>query len=170
MILSSKKNTVIRILFFAYLLFLCWAILWKFGMPHIGDGSERVINLIPFTYNTMPEMRFNLLVFIPFGLYISALTRKSFAIAARNALIILLSSFSLEALQYIMAIGRSDMADLILNTLGGVCGILLFFITAKLFGRNADTAMLVVCVIITLCELAVSCFVLFRTLMPRAPM
>ena len=155
-----KKNGLIRALFLIYLLFLVWAVLWKYNMPFMGDGTLRSINLTPFHGNTMPEMRFNILIFVPFGLYISILAPKCTLI--KRVLMTLLASALLEALQYVLAIGHSDVTDLMLNTLGGIAGIAVFSVLSKLFGRNARAALLTVCVAITALELVVAgFFVLF---------
>lgn len=152
----AKKNGLIRALFIIYLLFLVWSVLWKFNVPYIGDGALRLINLTPFSGNSNPEMRFNILIFVPFGLHISILApdRALF----KRAFVMLLASALFEALQYILAIGHSDVTDLILNTLGGIVGMAVFSILTQLFGKNARRALLVVCVAVTLFQLAVAVF------------
>lgn len=120
----AKKDGLIRVLFLIYLLFLVWAVLWKFNAPYIGGGALRLINLTPFSGNSVPEMRFNILIFVPFGFYISALAPK--CAFTKRVLISLLASALLEVFQYIFAIGRSDVTDLILNTVGGAAGIAVF--------------------------------------------
>lgn len=156
----AKKDGLIRVLFLIYLLFLVWAVLWKFNVPYIGDGTLRLINPTSFYGNSIPEMRFNILIFVPFGFYISTLAPK--CAFTKRVLMTLLASALLEAFQYILAIGRSDVTDLILNTLGGIAGIAVFSVLSKLFGRNTHSALLVVCIIITALVLAVAgFFVLF---------
>ncbi len=166
MVSSSKEKTsikgdgLIRVLFLIYMLFLVWAVLWKFNVPYIGDGTLRLINLSPFDGNSFPEMRFNILIFVPFGFYISVLAPKGAFI--KQVLMTLLASALLEASQYILAIGRSDVTDLILNTLGGIAGIAVIFVLSKLFGKNTHRTLVVVCVVITALVLAVAgFFVLF---------
>ena len=41
-----------------------------------------------------------------------------------------------EVLQYAFAIGGSDITDLIGNTLGGIIGMILFFILIRMFGKD----------------------------------
>jgi glycopeptide antibiotics resistance protein len=156
----TRPSGLTIMLFVVYLIILIWAILWKFEVPYIGDGSLRVINLVPYSANTIPELRLNILIFIPFGLYISMLATKSGII--KRILIILLTSALLETLQYVLAIGHTDITDLINNTLGGIIGIIIFYIVSKLFGRYANKVLLVVCAIATIAVLAVAVyFVLF---------
>ena len=46
-------------------------------------------------------------------------------------------SLCFEVLQWIFALGASDITDLITNTIGGILGVVLFFILGKLFkGRE----------------------------------
>ena len=151
---TDKKNIKERLIFgmsIAYLLFLVWAILWKCGTPFIGDGALRAINLLPFNGNTQWEMQFNLAVFVPFGFFLSAIKPKWTKIWI--ILTTLFASFVLEIVQYILAIGRSDVTDLFLNTLGGVMGIGAFYALKGLLGRRERKATLVICILLTLLEL-----------------
>jgi glycopeptide antibiotics resistance protein len=147
----EKKNSLDRFISgmgIAYLLFLTWAILWKCGALFIGDGAERTINLLPFNNNTTWEMQFNIAVFIPFGFYLSAYKQKMKFVML--IVVTLFVSFALEAVQFALAIGRSDITDLLLNTLGGMIGIAGFSILSRLFGKNGRKATFIVCVLLTL--------------------
>lgn len=151
---TGEKNIKERLIYgmgTAYLLFLVWGILWKCGIPYIGDGSLRVINLLPFNGNTRWEMQFNLAVFMPFGFFLSAVKPKR--TKAWLILITLLASFVLEIVQYILAVGRSDVTDILLNTLGGAVGIGTFYALKRLFGRHEPKATLAICILVTLLEL-----------------
>lgn len=69
----------------------------------------------------------NVVVFIPFGMFLPCLFPR-----CRNILLTMLFSleFSLavEITQLISRVGRFDVDDLLLNTIGGSVGCLLFFI------------------------------------------
>jgi glycopeptide antibiotics resistance protein len=134
-------------MFALYALFLAWAILWKCTAPYIGDDSYRAINLVPFDSNTRWEMEFNLVVFVSFGFLISAVAEKRGIIKLIG--VTLLVSLALEAAQFGLAVGKSDVTDLILNTAGGAVGIAAFWILRKLFGRYADKVILTACIAIT---------------------
>jgi glycopeptide antibiotics resistance protein len=134
-------------MFALYALFLVWAILWKCGAPYIGDGSYRAISLVPFSGNTRWEMEFNLAVFVPFGFLLSAVAEKRGIIKLIG--VTLLASLALEVAQYILAVGRSDVTDLLLNTVGGAVGIAACWILQKLFGRYADKVVLAAGIVIT---------------------
>ncbi|MEA4870487.1 MAG: VanZ family protein [Christensenella sp.] len=155
---THKGNGVVKILFLIYLLFLIWAILWKLGVPYIGDGVLRSINLIPFNDHSFPEMRFNVLVFLPLGFYLSALAPRIMVV--RNLLILVTASALLELAQYVLAIGYSDITDLMLNTLGGAIGIVLFSIFSRLFGKNMNRAVMAFGIVITLTVITTAGFFL----------
>ena len=102
-------------------------------IPHL-----RGINLIPYAASVVvngkvqiSEIIENMLVFLPFGLCISAFYQDS---EIQNR-ILLASGLSLffEVTQYIFAIGASDITDVIDNTLGAVIGILLYLGMKKIW-------------------------------------
>ncbi|MFI3614258.1 VanZ family protein [Streptococcus uberis] len=140
--LKSKKLTII--LFYLYLFLLSWCILFKFEtqLEFIKFfQQERVINWLPFTQPVIvngdivfAEMGFNLLFFIPFGVCLPIIT-PNWTYKKIVALGLLLSLFY-ETLQFILAIGMSDITDLLFNTLGVCCGILLYQLINKLFKNN----------------------------------
>ncbi|MDR0840862.1 MAG: VanZ family protein [Christensenellaceae bacterium] len=151
---EAKNDIITRLIFgmgIGYLLFLIWAILWKCGLPFWGDGTLRALNLLPLNGNARWELQFNIAVFVPLGFYISAI-KPNWPLLKR-VLAALLTSFLLEAVQFALAIGRSDITDLLMNTLGGIVGITAFCALAKLLGKHARKAIFVVCVLLTLLTL-----------------
>jgi glycopeptide antibiotics resistance protein len=143
----------VRILFGIYLLFLAWAILGKFNVPVLDWSAVRAVNFIPFNGNNFHEMAFNTLCFGPFGLFLSILAPRS-RILFRCAMFTLVS-IAFEALQYALALGIIDVTDVILNTAGGILGILLYRILCAISGKNRRRAVLTtVCILITITELA----------------
>jgi glycopeptide antibiotics resistance protein len=152
--MTKPKNVIDRAILgmgTAYAVFLVWAILWKCGAPFIGDGSERAINLLPFNGNTRWELEFNIAVFMPFGFYLAAAIRKLTAV--KQILTTLLVSFLFEAVQFALAVGRSDVTDLLTNTLGGIVGVAGCYLLSKLFGRHGQKAVFAVCILLTLLEI-----------------
>ncbi|MDL2259139.1 VanZ family protein, partial [Eubacteriales bacterium OttesenSCG-928-K08] len=134
-------------------------ILWKCGMPFVGDGSQRVIQLIPFRGNTGWEMQFNVLLFVPFGFLLSALMQKDFP---RQLLAVVSVSLLMEIAQYAFAVGRSDITDILLNTLGGIIGIGVYYLTAKLFSKHRRILIVIASVFIAVLEVYMSVsFILF---------
>ncbi len=135
---DRRKWTVI--LFLIYLLVLSWAIMLKMqvDLSLLKDMDLRNINLIPFGDPLIvngrvrvSEMIVNLVAFVPFGGYLSMLSGKWTFV--QKVLPIFAVSLLYEVLQYIFAIGTSDITDLIVNTMGGVIGIGVFAILEKLF-------------------------------------
>lgn len=130
---STKQKRISYITFSAYLILLIWLVLFKFATSFSEIPSMRSINLIPFYYNQgtntqMREVLYNIVVFVPLGVYVQ-IFKEEWKIA-KKCMVVFLTSFLFEVLQFIFAIGASDVTDLIGNTLGGIVGIL-FCITLK---------------------------------------
>lgn len=93
----------------------------------------RSLNLIPFidaSFGISGETISNFVVFIPLGLLLSVnLKQTSFW---RKLSFVLISSVTAEAIQYMLAIGTSDITDVIMNTLGGSVGLALYGLGNKL--------------------------------------
>lgn len=139
---SEKRHTLTFVLLAIYLLALTWLILFKlqFSIPDMDEG--RIINLIPllgsFDDNGIirfSEIRVNILAFIPLGIYICMLkapwsfVKKLFAIVGLT--------FAFEIIQFIFAIGRADITDVLSNTLGGIVGIGIYTLLSRgLKGRT----------------------------------
>lgn len=129
-------------LFIIYLLALAWLILFKlqFSVPAAEEG--RVANLIPllgsFDGNGVirfSEIRVNILAFIPLGIYLCMLkSRRPFA---GKAFVIVGLTLAFEITQFVFAIGRADITDVLGNTLGGIIGICVYTLLFKtLKGRT----------------------------------
>ena len=118
---------MIRISFVLYIFLLTWIIVFKFRIDIRNLRYLRTINLIPFKENALKEILINIFLFIPYGMYLRELTKKK----SLTVGIIILTSFIFEVLQYILHIGISDITDVMMNTLGGMVGILLISILEK---------------------------------------
>ena len=119
-----------------YLLALTWLILFKLQFSIPAMRGERVINLIPFLGSfgdsgmiRFSEIRNNILVFIPFGIYLCMLKTPGYFV--KNLLSIAGLAFAFEIIQFIFAIGRADITDVLSNTLGGIIGIGIYTLLAK---------------------------------------
>ena len=133
---EKRVQIVSYIVFGIYLLFLVWLILFKLADCADKIPSMRGINLIPFHYDRFSGTRFhftevmeNVLVFIPAGFYFTAFRRQRIASG-----ILACASLSLvfEVVQWIFALGASDITDLLTNTVGGAAGAALFLLTKKI--------------------------------------
>jgi glycopeptide antibiotics resistance protein len=154
---SKPPGVLAIILFVVYALLLVGVILFKFPFNYELTSNGRELNLIPFG-GSFADHRFgasevveNVLVFVPLGLYLSMVARWSLG---RNVLTILATSVALEAIQYAFAIGRSDITDVLENTVGGMLGIGIYVLANKALRHHADRVLTIVALIVTVVALA----------------
>jgi glycopeptide antibiotics resistance protein len=133
---ESKHLTLA--LFAVYAAALVWIIVFKFGIEITYTEQRDEFNLIPYQRPLVlngkvsyGEILLNVLIFIPFGLYLATLFEK-WGFSKALALFIL-SSFILEATQYILGIGAFDVTDIINNSLGGIIGWTIYKGTVSVF-------------------------------------
>ena len=123
---------------FLYGVFICYIFLLLkiLVLSRISHSEQRSINLIPFysikeyifsNSATIKSFAFgnvvgNIVIFVPLGAYLSLFKKDKRVI--RSLLLIFIVSLFVEIIQGILAIGASDIDDIILNCLGGLIGIL----------------------------------------------
>ncbi len=141
----EKFRTVCFVLFIIYIVIIVYFLIFSDRIPN----GERRVNLIPFTEikrfityrgaaisNTsfMFNIVGNVVAFMPFGMLIRWARNKR-----TNAWIALLYSCSftllIETIQYITKLGVFDVDDIIMNTVGGMLGYLIYYITARIYRR-----------------------------------
>ena len=113
-------------LFAAYVVLLVWTVLWKLHVPYVGRDDMRQIKLVPFVAGggfgaSAPfEVAMNVLIFLPFGVYLGLLvpTWPTCKVAG----VLAVASVALEVAEYALAVGSSDVTDVIVNTAGGLAG------------------------------------------------
>jgi glycopeptide antibiotics resistance protein len=66
----------------------------------------------------------NFLIFIPFGLFLGPNFKK--IVWWQKLIFIFVFSLAIETIQYILAIGVSDITDIITNFLGGLFGLAIY--------------------------------------------
>lgn len=140
---TAKSNTLTLILLFIYLIALIWIILFKFSTSIHNLPQLRSINLIPYGDSLIvnnklsySELLLNMMVFLPFGVYLSMLKPDwQFWKCACPAICV---SLLFEIIQYIFAIGASDITDLINNSLGGILGCILYHLCTKSFHEHTN--------------------------------
>jgi len=137
--MKSKKITLILMIF--YLIALIWVIIFKLEFSIKELPQIRNINLIPFNQPAIvngkadiSEIILNVLAFIPYGLFIHILMDEKSIL--KKLLIIFATSFIFELIQYIFAIGASDITDIISNTSGGIIGVVVSMFMEKLLREN----------------------------------
>ena len=147
-------NCLVPFLFVIYMVLLVWIILFKLQLSIHDLDTVRNINLIPFQNEIgmnfhLKEVLENIGIFIPFGIYLCMFRHEpNFK---RKFILILSTSLILEIFQYILAVGGTDITDLITNTCGGMIGIGIYWSAAKIFRgkKRTDTVITVVAAIVT---------------------
>lgn len=155
-----SRNTLTYILFTIYFLLLIGIIIFKlpFYSKELSDGV-RVINLLPLhgSFDSsgvidFREIRDNILIFIPLGIYLCMLKSKWSFI--KKVSLIIGSTFTFEAIQFIFAIGRSDITDILVNTLGGLIGIGAYALLFKVLKDKTNKVINILAFITTICVTA----------------
>ena len=147
------------------------AFLLKLLLFSRAPGSERSVNLIPFAsiadyaFSHSPgtgRVAFanvvgNILVFIPLGVYASWLRHRAPAWLAM--LTVASVSVAVEIIQGVFAVGAADIDDVILNSVGGLIGMLaIWLLSATLRERSRMRTALA---LLSLLSLPVWCYFLF---------
>ncbi len=153
---ERADRIALLLLFAVYLVLLIWLAVFKLHAPFIGRDDMREIKLIPFApidgfgLNSPLELMGNVAVFIPFGIYLRMLVsgRPWVMVPAIAG-----ASFAVEVAQYVLAVGASDVSDLILNTAGGVAGIAIAGALQRRFQARAATVVMRAAALCTLIAL-----------------
>ena len=123
---ARRRNpATLVVLFGIYLSLLAWTVLWKLDVPWVG-GVQRVIKLVPFVATSGSgasapfEVTMNLVLFVPFGVYLGLLAPRW--AWWRAGVTVAGVSLALEVTQYVLAIGSTDVTDVVANTAGGLVG------------------------------------------------
>jgi len=150
---ALKRENIEKIIIyivFGFYLFLLMKILFLSRLNSRGIFSEqeyvmRSVNLIPFSGIidyiaaakrgtaglSFANVVGNIIIFVPLGAYL-ALFRKEAGVV-KVLFFVFLSSLGTEIIQWSFAIGSADVDDIILNSLGGLIGILGYKILLFLF-------------------------------------
>jgi glycopeptide antibiotics resistance protein len=121
-----------------YILILLWIVLFKlkFNISSVFDHRHRSLNLIPFAAPSKVngsvnygEMIMNCLFFIPFGLLLNVNFKQPGFLSRLT--FIFCFSLAVEIIQYVFAIGASDITDVITNTFGGFLGLILYDLSKR---------------------------------------
>ena len=156
----AGRRTLLTVLFVVYLSLLAWLVLWKLDVPFADLPGRRAIKLIPFVASgtagaSAPlEIVANLVFFLPFGVYVALLAPslrwwKVGCVAAGTSL-------ALEVAQYVLAVGRSDTTDVIVNTTGALLGFSLTAVLRRVHHERAVRVLTRVCLVGTAIALVAS--------------
>ena len=152
------QSVLTVVLFVIYAVLLVGVVLFKFPFQYQLTDSGRHLNLIPFAGSFensrlgIGEVAENALIFVPFGIYISMLANR-WSVGVRIA-VIAGSSVVFEAIQFAFAIGRSDITDVLGNTLGGLVGIGLYALSARILKHRTKSVLTIVELVVTVIALA----------------
>lgn len=147
---SNKLRVLGKILFVLYIGFIIYFLLFSEWYGRTGAMQEYRYNLVLFKeinrfweyreqlgwYAVFTNLFGNVLIFMPFGFFLPMASRyRSFAAAV-------LYSFSLslmvETFQLLTKVGSFDVDDLLLNTIGGAAGYIIFIICAAIRRHHAS--------------------------------
>lgn len=144
----TKRRCISVILFVAYICVLVYFLFFAENMGRTHTVRSYSYNLIPLkeinrfiTHRAALgakavwlNLAGNVAAFIPFGLFIIPVSGRKLSVGAAVLLTFDVSVF-VEIIQLITKVGSFDVDDLILNTIGGIVGVLMY----KLFKRIERT-------------------------------
>ena len=128
-----------------YVVLLVWLVVFKLHAPHVGDPSERAIKLVPFVRSgdagasAAWEVAANFAIFAPLGLYLGILMPAWSWV--RLTAVLAATSLALESAQYVLAVGKSDATDVLVNTAGGLAGVVLCALVRRALGERAGVVL-----------------------------
>ena len=152
---NNRSKMISYIVFGAYLFLLTWLVLFKFAFTIEEIPHLRQVNLIPFHYETsvafithMKEVIYNILIFVPAGVYFTAfLGKRKWWLGIGASFFV---SLTFETVQWIFSIGVSDITDLITNTTGVLVGVGLYYLLKKIFKEKTNKIILALAAIVTI--------------------
>ena len=162
------RRVLLFMLFVIYLVLLAWIVVWKLEVPYIGDGGLRQVKLVPFGASACAgasepsEVVANVVLFLPFGVYLGLLAptwpwwKTAGTIAG--------ASLAVEVAQYALAVGSSDVTDLVANTAGGLAGIGVLVLARRSLDERTVAVMTRVCSGLTLLALLAAAIVVVSPL------
>ncbi len=138
----KKEQRITTVLLTIYLIILTWIILLKMQVTTEMLPSIRNINLIPYGQSVIVNGRIdfteiinNAIAFIPVGVYVAMLKPEWSFI--KKVLPSVGISLIYEVLQYVFAIGATDITDVINNTIGGIVGVCIAALCFTMFKEKA---------------------------------
>ena len=159
-------TVVIWLVFVLYLVLLLKLLLFS-----RGPESQRSLNVIPFatisdylSSDSAAVKRFsignvlgNVVAFVPLGAFLPLVRRRIGTWT--NLLVVVCASVAVEVVQGVFGLGAADVDDVILNTLGGLVGILFFSVLRRLLQRW--NRLITVMAVLSVLAVPILCYVLF---------
>ena len=157
----KKHKGIIGMCLVVYLLTLVWVILFHTTLETLNHLCDPFWRSIDFTLSfNGRETLLNVLLFIPFGLFLGALCEKT-SLARKIGIIAAVPLF-FEIAQYIFSMGSSTLMDVISNSIGGVVGLAVCHAMRKLLKDRFYPVVLGASVLGTLLIVAIVLFVPLR--------
>ncbi len=151
--MKNKTKTVTIVLTVIYAIIVVWIILFKLSTLSEIAYLDRIrnINLIPFHYDEersyhLSEVLYNVMIFIPLGVYFRILKITN----TKAILFGMAFSIGLEILQFILAVGATDITDIITNTTGATVGVGIYGLLSLMF-RKSEKLDKVLCILASIC-------------------
>lgn len=144
----KKVRAVCSVLFVLYIICIVYFLIFSDMFGRGGGYDTRRYNLHPLQeierfivyrdqmsgYSVFLNLYGNIIAFVPFGMLLRWVRNKNTTFW--NALAYSLGfTLLIETAQYITKLGVFDIDDIILNTLGGIIGYCIYYITAKILRR-----------------------------------
>lgn len=145
---TTKRIRVIgKLLFVLYIAFLIYFLLFSDWYGRVGELGEYRYNLEPLKeikrfWNYREQLGIvayenligNIIIFAPFGFFMPMASKY------KSCFLTVLLSFCLslfvEVFQFVTRVGSFDVDDILLNTLGGLLGYIIFLICSALRRRK----------------------------------
>lgn len=136
---TTKKQKLGWVIFIIYLIFLAYFLFFseEFGRGQVQEGYA--YNLVPFKeirrfiiyrgkvgmVSFFLNIVGNVAGFMPFGFFLPIVSRRSRR-WYNTVLLSFVFSLCIETAQLVLKVGSFDVDDMILNTLGGILGFILY--------------------------------------------
>lgn len=161
-------KTLSKVFFALYILTLLWLVLFKLSFDITGillHHQSQSVNIIPFgdiASGSIRELIDNVIVFIPLGLLLCMFWQR--IDLWRKLAYIALFSATIEILQFVLAIGATDITDVIANTTGGFIGLVAYNATAKRINNEILNGCIVISGMVLLVALLIYRLVFIKVL------
>lgn len=144
----KRIRVLVKILFILYVIFIVYFLIFSDWYGRTGEMQEYHYNLVLFKeirrfweyrdqvgfFAMFTNLFGNVIIFIPFGFFLPMASRY------RSLLGTVFYSFGLslcvETFQLFSRVGSFDVDDLLLNTIGGLAGYIIFVICAAIRRRH----------------------------------
>ena len=160
------RKILLRGLLASYIVILIWLVLFKFShhISKVLNYHHRSLNLIPFAAPSIVngrinywELIYNCVFFIPFGMLLNVNFKKVGFLP--KLAFIMVFSISAELIQYIFAIGATDITDVITNTVGGFLGLKLYDLSSKYINnKKLDSAIISVGILLLVLFISINTY------------